>query len=98
MEGVRFDGSLLILSDEVRSWTGMIETNGLDLVIAAGPGAVELLILGMGKALAPPPRSLRQAVRDAGMGLEVMTTREAVRLYNLLASDGRRVAAALIAV
>ena len=98
VEGVRFEGSVVILADEVTSWSGQLEAGDLDAVIAAGPGVVELLILGMGRALAPPPRQLRQAVRDAGIGLEVMTTSEAVRLYNLLASDGRRVAAALIAV
>jgi uncharacterized protein len=32
------------------------------------------------------------------MGLEMMNTPEACRLYNVLSTDGRRVAAALLAV
>ena len=39
-----------------------------------------------------------EAVAAAGLGLEVMSTPEACRLYNLLAQEGRRLAAALIAV
>jgi uncharacterized protein len=41
---------------------------------------------------------VRDAMQAARLGLEVMTTPEACRLYNLMAEDGRRVAAALIAV
>ena len=46
----------------------------------------------------PPPRAVREALASAGVGLEVMTTKEAVRLYNVLAADGRRIAAGLIAI
>jgi uncharacterized protein len=37
-------------------------------------------------------------LKQAGLGLEMMNTPEACRLYNVLAADGRRVAAALLAV
>ncbi|MFA5600954.1 MAG: Mth938-like domain-containing protein, partial [Phenylobacterium sp.] len=45
-----------------------------------------------------PPREVREAVRAAGLGLEFMDTPSAARTYNVLTSEGRRVAAALIAV
>jgi uncharacterized protein len=67
-------------------------------VLAAGLETVEFVLLGTGLKLAPAPRPVRDAMQAARLGLEVMTTPEACRLYNLMAEDGRRVAAALIAV
>ena len=98
IEGVRYDGSVLILSDVVSSWSGGVTVASLSSVFTAGSASVELLIVGMGETLLPPTRALRLASQEAGIGLEMMTTSEAVRLYNLLASDGRRVAAALTAI
>jgi uncharacterized protein len=98
IEGVRYDGSVLILSDVVSSWSGEVSVTSLSSVLMAGSAGVELLIVGMGETLSLPPRGLRLASQEAGIGLEMMTTPEAVRLYNLLARDGRRVAAALTAI
>ena len=67
-------------------------------VLAAGLSQVEFLLLGVGPKVAPPPPLLRQALRDAGLGLEVMDTATAARVYNVLVSEGRRLAAALIAI
>ncbi len=66
-------------------------------IAAAGP-AVELVLLGTGVSQALPPRAVREVVQRAGLGLEFMDTAAACKLYNYLASEGRRVAAALIAV
>ena len=65
---------------------------------SSGPAVSELLVLGMGVSNALPPREVRQAFLAAGLGLEFLDTPAAARLYNLLTSEGRRVAAALIAV
>jgi uncharacterized protein len=95
-------GSLMILDDIARDWppTRLAELTAADFaaVIAAPPGAVELVLLGTGPAQALPPREVREALRAAGLGLEFMATEAAARLYNVLASEGRRVATALIAV
>jgi uncharacterized protein len=45
-----------------------------------------------------PPKAIRAALQLAGIGLEFMDTPAAARLYNILTAEGRRVAAALIAV
>jgi len=96
------EGSLLILNDEPRHWsvTGLDELTpaAFDEVIAAGPGVVEFVLLGTGAKQALPSRAVRDALSAAGLGLEFMSTEAAARTYNVLASEGRRMAAALIAV
>ena len=95
-------GSVLILRDEALDWPvsspAELTAAALDAVIAAGPRDVEFLLIGMGAKNALPPREVRDAVRAAGLGLEFMDTPAAARMYNVLTSEGRRVAAALIAV
>lgn len=95
-------GSVLILDDQARDWPvanpAELTPQSLAEVIEAGPRAVEFLLIGMGPKNALPPREVREAVRAAGLGLEFMDTPAAARMYNVLTSEGRRVAAALIAV
>lgn len=102
VSGQRVEGSILILGDILYPWP-VVSLAGLgpdDIapVLAAGLSQVEFLLLGVGPKVAPPPPLLRQALRDAGLGLEVMDTATAARVYNVLVSEGRRLAAALIAI
>ncbi|KAJ7167752.1 DUF498-domain-containing protein [Mycena filopes] len=55
----------------------------------------EILILGTGIEMAHPPPSFRSYLKDLGIQVDVMSTRNACSTYNLLAEEGRRVAAAL---
>jgi uncharacterized protein len=64
----------------------------------AQSGGLDLFIVGTGKDLMPLARPLRAKLRDAGVGCETMSTGAAVRTYNMLVDEGRRVAALLIAV
>ncbi len=64
----------------------------------AESGGLDLFIVGTGKDLMPLARPLRARLRDAGVGCETMSTGAAVRTYNMLVDEGRRVAALLIAV
>lgn len=99
--GVWRPGSLLILDDQPRDWAvgtlSELTPEAFAEVFAAG-GAVEFVLLGVGLANALPPRPVRDALKAAGVGLEFMSTEAAARTYNVLASEGRRLAAALIAV
>ncbi len=101
-EAGRVEGSILILDDVVHPWPvaslSELTPAHFDAVLAAGPAVVEFALLGLGPAMAPPPRAVREALAAARIGLEVMDTPSAVRLYNVLAKEGRRIAAALIAV
>lgn len=100
--GQRIDGSLLILDDAARPWppAALADLTPADFaeVLAASRAAVEFVLLGCGPRVAPAPRPVREALAAAGLGLEVMSTPEASRLYNVLSRDGRRIAAALLAV
>jgi uncharacterized protein len=102
LSGARREGSVMILADEPRSWDvatpAELTVGSLSPVFEAGRAEVELLLLGMGPRNALPPREVREALQRAGIGLEFMDTPAAARLYNLLVSEGRRLAAALIAV
>jgi len=59
---------------------------------------VEILLVGTGTELKPLPTGLRQALRQAGISADPMSTGAAVRTYNVLLAENRAVAAALVAV
>jgi uncharacterized protein len=102
LDGVRHEGSLLIVGDEARPWLvrsmAELSIESLAPVFEAGRAGVEFLLLGVGARNALPPRALREALLAAGMGLEFMDTPTAAKLYNVLTAEGRKLAAALIAI
>lgn len=55
----------------------------------------ELVLLGTGSESHFAPRELMFAFARRGIGLEVMDTAAAARTFNVLAGEGRRVAAVL---
>lgn len=102
LDGQRHEGSLLIVNDVAQPWAvrslAELTPESLAPVFAAGRADVEFLLLGMGLRNAPPPKPIRQALLAAGIGLEVLDTPGAAQLYNVLTSEGRRLAAGLIAI
>ena len=60
------------------------------LVIDSEP---EIVLLGTGATNVFPPRELTFAFARKGIGLEIMDTAAAARTFNVLANEGRRVAA-----
>lgn len=98
----RYEGNLLILGADLRPWRVADDAKALavadfDAFLKAG-AAVDVVVLGVGARLAHPPAAVRQAFREARIGLEVLDTATACRTYNLLAGEGRRIGAALIAI
>jgi uncharacterized protein len=98
--GVRKEGDTLITANAARAWTRTGETLSADdfAVFLTGAERPDMVLLGMGARLTHPPAAVRKAFREAGVGLEVVDTATACRTYNLLAGEGRRVGAALIAI
>jgi uncharacterized protein len=103
ISGRRIEGSVLVFPDKAVPWPvseiGALSLGSLDEIGTAGrAGSVELLLVGTGARMAQIDRGLRQALRADGVVIEVMDTGAACRTYNVLMAEGRRVAAALIAV
>ena len=99
--GVSHRGSLLCLPSGIWAWRVASPEAIADENLAplfAEAEAIELFVLGSGPELRPLPEALRWRFRDYGIGVEVMATGPAVRTYNILVAEGRRVAAGLIAV
>ncbi|HME86517.1 MAG TPA: Mth938-like domain-containing protein [Roseiarcus sp.] len=65
--------------------------------IGEAPGSIEFLVIGTGAEMALVPKSLGAALRAAGVRFEAMATGPALRVYNVMRSEDRRVAAVLIA-
>jgi uncharacterized protein len=66
-----------------------------DFVRLAGLG-MEIILLGTGAKQSFPHPRLTRALMEKRIGLEVMDTAAACRTYNILAGEGRSVAAALL--
>ena len=66
--------------------------------IAKLAGEVDVIFVGTGAEIAYVPQAFREAIESAGLGLEAMPTAPACRTYNVLLSEGRRIAAALLPV
>lgn len=102
LSGQWHEGSVLILEDEAQPWSAKalkaLTPEDFKSVIDAGPLAVEFVLLGVGPSNGLPPKPVREALAAAGIGLEFMDTATAARTYNLLTAEGRRLAAALIAI
>lgn len=57
---------------------------------------VEIILLGTGAQQRFPHPRLTQALMERRIGIEIMDTGAACRTYNILVSEGRSVAAALL--
>jgi uncharacterized protein len=94
-------GSLLCLPDAIWAWPvtrpQYIDGHALRRVFAAASG-IDTLIIGSGSEVWLAPARLREDLRAAGIVLDVMQTGPAIRTYNIMIGERRRVAAALIAV
>lgn len=94
-------GSLLCLPDAIWAWPVArpeeIDEASLARIFAAANG-IDTLIIGTGAGVWLPPKMLREALRGVGVVLDAMQTGPAIRTYNIMIGERRRVAAALIAV
>jgi len=93
-------GSILALPSGIYAWK--VDPMALAAedfaMVLAEKGETDLLLIGMGRDMARPPRPVREMLEAAGLMIDPMATGHAVATYNLLLGEKRRVAAALIAV
>ena len=94
-------GSLLCLPDAIWAWAvtkaSEIDEYSLSRVLAAA-NSIDTLLIGTGTEVWVVPNRLREAFRAVHVGLDSMQTGPAIRTYNIMIGERRRVAAALIAV
>jgi uncharacterized protein len=72
-----------------------LTVDDLQAILGLDP-APEFLLLGTGATLRFPPRPVRAALEARGVGLEVMDSRAAARIWGLLRSEERWIVAALL--
>lgn len=97
VNGQRHEQPLIVLPGRVQPWSA----TSFDALAAADFAAIadlrpDLVLLGTGVRGRFPPARLTAPLLAAGLGLEVMDTAAACRTYNILAGEGRNVAAALL--
>jgi uncharacterized protein len=94
-------GSILCLPSGIHGWDA-VDADTLTLAhierIITERGDISILVVGTGDEMKPLSKAVRQALREAGIAVEQMSTGSAVRTYNVLLAEDRAVAAALIAV
>lgn len=99
--GISHRGSLLIVPSGIYAWppASVPEIDEASLArVFTESGEIDLLMIGTGREPVFIPAPLRAALKKAGIAVDFTATGPATSTYNLLLDEGRRVAAALIAV
>lgn len=98
INGSRHSASLILTPNRLmEDWAAktfdVLEAGHFKTVVELAP---EILLLGTGARLRFPAGDCLKLLATANIGFEVMDTAAASRTYNILMSEGRNVAAALI--
>ena len=94
-------GSLLALPSGMHAWSPVevaTLTPGDFEKLVLEQSRIDILLIGTGKDMVRLPLGFLRGLADVGVSNEFMSTSSAVHTYNVLLAEGRRVAAALIAV
>jgi uncharacterized protein len=92
--GQVYQGAVLSGPKGTQLWAGYEDV----ATLTALAGDIDILFLGTGTDIAHPPAVLRSAVEAVGIGVEPMSSPAAARTYNVLLSEGRRIALAMLPV
>lgn len=99
--GMSHRGSLLCFPDGIWSWSvssiGELTTSSLQAAFARAD-QLDFFLIGGGRDPWVLPERLRQRFADVSLTVDAMPTGAAVRTWNVLLAENRRVGAALIAV
>jgi uncharacterized protein len=99
--GLSHRGSLLCLPDGIWAWPVTAPdalTEATLALVFARADALDFFVIGTGAAPWIMPEALRQRFRGAHVSADTMTTGPAVRTYNVMLMENRRVGAGLIAI
>jgi uncharacterized protein len=99
--GLSHRGSLLCLPDGIWAWPVTEPAQASEETLArvfAQAGELDFFVFGTGAAPWIMPEALRARFRAAQVSPDTMTTGAAVRTYNVMLMENRRVGAGLIAI
>jgi uncharacterized protein len=99
--GMSHRGSLLCLPDGIWAWPINDVTELDEAALAAvfdRAESIDVFLIGAGRDPWVLSDKLRQRFRELSVSVDAMTTGAAVRTYNILLAENRRVGAGLIAV
>jgi len=99
VNNVRYEKCVVVSPQAVMEW----DVSGFEALTERDFGFIEslkpeIVILGTGAAQRFPRQELSRALTAAGVGVEIMDSRAACRTYNILATEGRKVVAAILTV
>jgi len=98
VSGERHHGPIIVLPTRVVAWSVM-HMNDMDSAALAAllrEAGLALCLIGCGPRMEQLSKAARQVFKDAGLSVDTMETGAACRTFNMLASEGRAVGAALI--
>ena len=101
VSGTRHKGSLLLMPREALPWSPPADLDILsfdDMKPLLGASPPPLFVLGTGGAPMHPFSALAGQFREHGIAFELLSTSAACRTWNVLMSEGRNAAAALVAI
>ena len=94
-----YQGSLIVFPEKTQAWEVTVcHDVSIDSLSDALGDPPLILVIGCGTKFVPPPKNLRDALKDIGTSLEWMDTGAACRTFNVLLAEGRCAVTALIAV
>jgi uncharacterized protein len=97
--GMAHSGSILALPSGIHAWPFVaiddLTTESFEPVFAE-QDQIEILVIGTGRRAALPLQPFLDSLRAAGIKPEMMDTPAAIRTFNVLLAEHRRVAAALL--
>ncbi len=93
----RYTHNMIVLPGQIiENWqvssVSQLNMGDFDMLLAVQP---EIILLGTGRLLEFPDKSLMKNIISRGVGFEVMDTQATCRTYNILSAEGRHVAAAV---
>lgn len=94
----QYSENLIVLPESMlQNWTSSsvatLTEADMEILVSLG---TEIILLGTGSKLRFPSGTLLRPFANAKIGLDVMDLQAACRTYNILAAEGRKVAAALL--
>lgn len=89
-----YEGPTLVYPSGVTAWGGYDDVDAL----LSRRDEVDFVFIGTGAETAHPPAGFREKMELEGIAIDPMSSPAACRTYNVLLSEGRRVALALIPI